>query len=654
MAQMEVSDIIGYLRNAGQITIIVGAGASKSAGIPLAGELVEHINSKFEHCLKHLDDDERKDYGKVMGALSPQDRKAVIQPLLEKAKINWGQIALACLLASKDINIERILTFNFDQVLERACALMGLHLPVYDFGVSPTNDISYLATPAIFHLHGQSYGLRMMNSGDETEKHKNKLKPLLSDSLRNHVVLVLGYSGEADPAFETMSEEFNSNNHLIWCGHSEKPKSHLNAVLDKNYANYIGGCDFDKIMIEIAQGLDCFPPEIFNNPPKHLLDELKDVADWPLPDDESVNILTSTRLALQKAEQNWTPDEAGRAQLAALKGQSQTIDFLKAWDFLSKADTIADEAEALIGEAQKEAYERAYDAYAKAIETKPDMHEAFNNWGASLAEEAKTLSGNQQTEALRKACIKYAKSTDIKPDSDAAYMNWGIALADEAMILSGKKQNDAFKQAYAKYAKALEINPNKYEALNNWGLSLANEAMTLSGKKQNDTFQKAYGKFAKSIEIKSDYHNAFINWNAALINHAKNLSGKQQEETIQLAYEKISNAIEIEPNSHEAFDNWGVVFLEKAKILSGEKQKEAYAKAFEKLNRAKEINQKPNFNLACLYALTNRYNEAIDELEACSEAGTLPVRPLDHIEGDTDLDSLREYPRFMALMKKLN
>ena len=193
---MRIADVCGYINSADNISIIIGAGASRSAGIPTAPTLVQIINRDYPHCLRDLTEIQRTNYGVVMGALSPKDRKKLIQPMLEASKINWGHIALACII--QKMNVSRILTFNFDLVLERAASLVGMHLPVYDFGVSPTRDVSALAAPAIFHLHGQSYGLRLMNSSEETTAHKEALRPLLADSLRNHLTIVMGYSGEAD------------------------------------------------------------------------------------------------------------------------------------------------------------------------------------------------------------------------------------------------------------------------------------------------------------------------------------------------------------------------------------------------------------------------------------------------------------------------
>ncbi len=66
---MHMRDVAGYLRQADQIAIILGAGASITAGIPKADTLIKQVNEEYGHCLSGLTDEERKDYGKVMRTL---------------------------------------------------------------------------------------------------------------------------------------------------------------------------------------------------------------------------------------------------------------------------------------------------------------------------------------------------------------------------------------------------------------------------------------------------------------------------------------------------------------------------------------------------------------------------------------------------------
>jgi tetratricopeptide (TPR) repeat protein len=54
------------------------------------------------------------------------------------------------------------------------------------------------------------------------------------------------------------------------------------------------------------------------------------------------------------------------------------------------------------------------------------------------------------------------------------------------------------------------------------------------------------------------------------------------------------------------------------------------------------------YNLACSYALLGRTDEAIDTLERSIRLG---YRDLDHLRTDDDLRTLRNHPRFLALLE---
>ncbi len=56
------------------------------------------------------------------------------------------------------------------------------------------------------------------------------------------------------------------------------------------------------------------------------------------------------------------------------------------------------------------------------------------------------------------------------------------------------------------------------------------------------------------------------------------------------------------------------------------------------------------YNLACAYALSGDADKALDNVERAIGAG---VKRRDQYESDPDLASLRELPRFKALMQPL-
>ncbi|MGD6739768.1 hypothetical protein ACN08N_21500 [Photobacterium leiognathi subsp. mandapamensis] len=129
MNSYNVKDLAEYIKRAkakGQpFVLFTGAGCSKSAGMPLASELVDEINQKYTLDLKSLSEDEKRDYGKCMSALTKDDRRDLLQGHIQNAKINWAHIVQAILLEQN--YIQRVFTFNFDNILARSCGLIGLY-----------------------------------------------------------------------------------------------------------------------------------------------------------------------------------------------------------------------------------------------------------------------------------------------------------------------------------------------------------------------------------------------------------------------------------------------------------------------------------------------------------------------------------------------
>jgi len=224
----DVRMLAAAIKRAGSVAFLTGAGCSLTAGIPLAVHLVKEINDKYPDEIKRLVRPEQQDdYGCCMGALALGERKELLEPYLRDAKINWAHIALASLLQRKFVR--RILTFNFDSVLARACGLLSRYPAIYDFGVSPSDRMDYLADPCIVHLHGQGYGPIMLNSEEETRTHARRLRPLIDDTFAKSPLVVIGYSGEADKMFEQIAAAYGGKYRFVLAGlrrRAKKPFAH--------------------------------------------------------------------------------------------------------------------------------------------------------------------------------------------------------------------------------------------------------------------------------------------------------------------------------------------------------------------------------------------------------------------------------------------
>ena len=175
-----------------------------------------------------------------------------------------------------------------------------------------------------------------------------------------------------------------------------------------------------------------------------------------------------------------------------------------------------------------EKYEKAIECYDKAIQSNPQLAEAYNNRGnvnkalgkypEAIADYNEVIKINPQyAEAYNnrgnaknklgnysEAIADYDKAIQINPQYAMAYNNRGVSNAELGN----------YSEAITDYDKAIEINPQYAEAYNNRGIS----NMKLGN------YSEAIADYDKAIEINPQYANAYYNRGIAkkkLENHSE-------------------------------------------------------------------------------------------------------------------------------------
>jgi len=256
---------------------------------------------------------------------------------------------------------------------------------------------------------------------------------------------------------------------------------------------------------------------------------------------------------------------------------------------------------------KKKEYDKAIEAYQKAIEINPNNAWAYNNMGLCF----------YHKKEYDKAIEAYQKAIELDPNYARAYNNMGLCFYH-------KKEYD---KAIEAYQKAIELDPNYAKAYNNMGLCFYH-------KKEYDKAIKAY---QKAIELVPNYARAYRHM--GIINAYK----KEYDKAIE-AYQK---AIELDPNYALAYDNIGNSYYEKKEY---DKAIEVYQKAIEldpnytraynslawlyfeqKINNTEALNlAKKGFNLdktsiyiihtyAMILLWNNKYNESLLTIKAIIE-----------------------------------
>jgi tetratricopeptide (TPR) repeat protein len=500
---------------------LIGAGCSISAGIPSATDLIKTIHAEYADECASLDKDSLHSYGACMALLSINERRDLIRPYLENAKVNWGTIALAQLIVEGFV--ERVLTVNFDLVLENACGLLGLQPAVYDFGVAPANDPAMVVSPAIVHLHGQSYGLVLLNTDEETQKHREKLQPILVDSLRSAPLLVIGYSGSADGIFQTLLKEFEGREPFYWVSYDEEPASHIHPFAARNHFQFIGGADFDRFMIELAQSLGCWPPDLFTNPLGHLLDELSPVVPYPTMDSEgAIDLLRELRCKLESLMKRSNEQDQPALSLQQL--------YMKG-DFEGAATLFSSRLSQ--GELSKVERDIAYSS--------------FNSWGLSLQRRAKRATTEVALRLFEEAADKYRAALAIKPDGLEALHNWGLAQEEQSKLVNKTQAAQLLAEAEKNYRSVLAIKPDDHLALEGLGSIFLNQSRSANDEEAIALLLKADEKFNAALAIKADLPSTLDNWSASLLEQAKRAKGKKATRLLAEAEKKMKAAMRLDP-----------------------------------------------------------------------------------------------------------
>lgn len=280
----ELDDVVSALKKAKEnninVNLLIGAGCSVTANIPAAQGMVETIKKEFPGEFKRA---KIKDYPNCMSKLTPSERKNLISQIVKDAKINWTHIAIAQLLKHGYIN--RILTLNFDNLVQRACSLVNEFPAIYDMTTSPEFRTDLLFDKSVIHLHGQHTGFILCNT-EEVDAQSKVLQPVFDQLDQKSLWIVIGYSGNNDPIFRLLAKKEIFEHRLFWVGFEENPPSEMlksDLLSEEKYAFFIKGFNSDDFFVLVSQQLGCFPPTFIRKPFTHLSDTLDTLSRYKIP-----------------------------------------------------------------------------------------------------------------------------------------------------------------------------------------------------------------------------------------------------------------------------------------------------------------------------------------------------------------------------------
>jgi tetratricopeptide (TPR) repeat protein len=609
MNKRSIEDIVYILKtvkehNKPRPVIFLGAGASASAGIPLTGTIITDILEKFKSkpAVKRLSDNEKKDYYKVMSALSAEERRALFYGYItdKKVKINVTHIYLAQLL--KEGYVDYILTTNFDDLMLKGCALFNIIPPVYDVSILNDFTTTTFLEKSVTYLHGQHHGQWLLNAEGELNKVKTAVPKIFERICHRRTWIIVGYKGE-DEILDEIVKLGSFENDLYWIGYeneepSEKTKQKL-LEKDRMNAYCVPGYNSDSFFLKLNSELGLHTPEIFNKPfsfLKEVINNIKDIDEQKAHDElfKDVNKRLETTKkwiddAIEKTENSFS-EESLKLKISddltkenytnamsyletVRKEKFNALNHLLAGLFNNWGNEVSERA-------TKECSEKLFNESLKIFETAHKLDSSLLlvniNWARAIVQLARLKTDEKlYYQAIEKYKIIIEQNSNF---SDAHY---GLGAAESELAIL-KKDKELLVKSIENYKKTIALDSNSSEAYYSWGTAIYNLAKQTS---DINILPRSFEKFKMAVNINPSFAEAYRNWGNAIL-----LSGvlKKDTNTINAAIDKYKKAIEIDSNLFEPYSSWGAALFELG-IL--ENKDDYFIKSIEKFKMAVGLNK---------------------------------------------------------------
>ncbi|MDP8080144.1 SIR2 family protein [Phocoenobacter skyensis] len=483
---------------------LIGAGASKSSGIPTGWEL----SREWYNDLKNdLDETELSDWKKESGfeedrigefyssiyqkryETSPQLGYDKFKKIMEPIEPGLGYVILSQILANEKHNF--VITTNFDYLIEDA---VRMYTPTKPFGAGHETLAEFVSSqterPTIIKIHRDLF-LHPLNDKEETEKLKEEWERALKPILKNFNLLVIGYGGNDGSLMDYLkSIESEDRKPIYWCMQNNSPRnSKINNLLTgKDFIVKIS--DFDELMLSLYNNLEY---KIFKN-----LDDFENHS-FVVAAKERISSLNEKHKALldkfksQKEEKKVTTEikDFFTGAMKVMLDAYLEKDINKKGDIYQKGVINYPNSANLIGEYAlflsdiRKNYDKAEQYYQKSIKLDPDHTNNIGNYASFLSDIRKDYDKAEQY---------YQKSIELEPE-DADF------IGNYALFLSDIRKN--YDKAEHYYQKSIKLDPDNANHIGNYALFLSDI---------RKDYDKAEHYYQKSIELDPDHANSIGNY----------------------------------------------------------------------------------------------------------------------------------------------
>ncbi len=258
--------------------------------------------------------------------------------------------------------------------------------------------------------------------------------------------------------------------------------------------------------------------------------------------------------------------------------------------------------------------ERAIEMFQKAGAADPGFVRAWIALAETSSINALFMGGGEQSCTIADEAGE--KAMRLSPDRSGSYLARGYAhLASQR-----------FAEAERDFLKAIELDPLQVRAYHYLGRAAQHQGHT----------QRALKYFEKALELDpDDYESPLL----VLSNYNKSGDPVGAKQAARIGVERAERHLEDYPDNPRAYylGAMGLIVLGKPE------------QALKWADRARTLapgDSATRYNLACVYAVTGETEKALDCLENS-------ISSRSWIENDPELDSLRDHPRYKAVIESL-
>lgn len=493
---------------------ILGAGASKTSGIPTGEEMAaqwrEELDRLYANCPEELQRLQRrlnvrslkpssKNYFSLYAMRFFPDYRngsAFLERALERAQPSLGYYPLAALLARTRNNL--LITTNFDSLVEDALFIYTEKKPMVVSHELLADYINFnTSRPIVAKLHRGLF-FNPLNRAEEVNGLSEKWKKTLHNAFKIYTPVVVGYAGGDHSLMDFLKNEAELDC-IYWCYRGEEPSDEIQRMVERHKGYFVPIEGFDEMMYLLGQKFEYKDP----------CERIKNVADQRIRD-----YTEQVKAFEEKLNAVADPSETQNQILEALsQKQREDLERLDRRIEENEKDAEAYEERGKIFH-NAEKYQQAVEDFTKAVQLGRESGMLYWYKGYSEMQLGHTDAGFQD----------YSRSLELHEYAGVRY--------NRGLIYSRWKE---YEKAIADFTRAIELEPGRSQYRTQRAIAYYNlgevekviedceKAIELGqpdadtykfladGQRKRKEFDKAIENYGKAIGLNSKFSAAYNN-----------------------------------------------------------------------------------------------------------------------------------------------